>query len=183
MNNLIHGTQLYARAIEYEETHNFVKAFDYYNACVQCLILAEKYEDILLSSKDEIRKVLSDCYHRINELKKFIEQSNHQSVPQVLKHEIIFNDGDQENILKCIKSTVRTDASDTSFENIYGLSSVINELEQTVLLQINNPSLFAEYVKPYNGFLLYGVKIVSFSIYITENDFTYTLYLVATRNW
>lgn len=162
MDNLKHGTGLFKKAIEYEETCYFGKAVDYYDACVKCLSLAEKYDEILPSAKDEVRSVLTHCDQRLNELKKFQEQSYNQNDLQVAKQEITYHDRDKENILNCIKSTIRTDTSDISFENICGLPSVIDELEQSVLLEINYPSLFSGYVKPYIGFLLYGVKLLFF---------------------
>jgi hypothetical protein len=88
------------------------------------------------------------------------------------------NDTSEED--EKIEKTMLLQKPTITFKDICGMENEKTELESAVLLPIKFPSLFSRRVKPYSGFLFYGVNCLFVKQISQMNKL---LFFLATGKW
>lgn len=186
LNYLIEAVATVKDGANFETEKKYGKAIDKYNcAIVHFRNILESKEESVFGLRLDIEKEVDYFTKKINKLKmlqgkhepnlSYSDEKNEVKdlIERVKKLEMLSskekqncdcNDPDVK-IRNRIKSTILKpeENAEIKFNDVCGLKCLKEDLFQAAILPLMQPQLFSKNIKPYKGFLLFGVS--TFNIY------------------
>lgn len=167
--SFMQGVKAVKEAVKYDAESRVEEAIDKYSEAVVhfqrvlgSVVNDENQTELKAQAQTEV-----DFYtDRIDSLKKMLPTSNAtkgiENVPhgdtkrsKLMKEMTNYEDVEMRNR---IKSTMLIEKPQVKFADVCGLDSLKQDLLQAAFLPLKQPQLFSTNVRPYKGFLLFGVS-------------------------
>lgn len=156
------------KAIEQDTSGEYEKAYQSYYGALELFMLALKWEKNQ-TSKEMIRKKVSEYMNRAEKLKKHLEDEERGSKrkPAAMgtngkasngagKEDDGDEDADSKKLRGALAGAILTDKPNIKWEDVAGLEGAKEALKEAVILPIKFPHLFTGKRQPWKGILLYG---------------------------
>jgi vacuolar protein-sorting-associated protein 4 len=163
VNFLSKAIELVKQATEQDRAQNYKEAFRLYQLCLEYFLAALKYEKNE-ETKKTIRTKTAEYMKRAEELKEVTtrgEDTKHESsgsgtASKKKGEEDDEKDNETAKIRKALSGAVLAEKPNVHWDDIAGLHSAKQSLQEAVIIPAKFPHMFQGARKAWNGILLYG---------------------------
>jgi len=163
VNFLTKAIELVKQATEQDRAQNYKEAFRLYQVCLEYFLAALKYEKNE-DTKKTIRTKTAEYMKRAEELKEVTtrgEDTKHESSGSGTASKKKGEDEDEKDnetakIRKALSGAVLAEKPNVHWDDIAGLHSAKQSLQEAVIIPAKFPHMFRGARKAWNGILLYG---------------------------